>query len=88
MARHVLRNAPAVAVRAALESAVQLGRGGEVNSQAEMANPTKRRDSLQHACTFDARESRLRGTMRLCAVLARFYHDRCTRSVHPNPTDI
>jgi hypothetical protein len=37
----------AVALRAALESAVQLGRGDEVNRQAEMANPTKCRDSLQ-----------------------------------------
>jgi hypothetical protein len=37
----------AVAVRAALESAVQVGRGDEGNRQAEMANPTKCRDSLQ-----------------------------------------
>jgi hypothetical protein len=37
----------AVAVRAALESAVQVGRGNEGNRQAEMANPTKCRDSLQ-----------------------------------------
>jgi hypothetical protein len=37
----------AVAVRAALESAVQLGRGDEGNRQSEMANPTKYRDSLQ-----------------------------------------
>jgi hypothetical protein len=37
----------AVAVRAALESAVQLGRGDEGNRQSEMANPTKCRDSLQ-----------------------------------------
>jgi hypothetical protein len=36
-----------MALRAALESAVQLGRGDEVNRQAEMANPTKCRDSLQ-----------------------------------------
>jgi hypothetical protein len=36
----------AVALRAALESAVQLGRGDEGNRQAEMANPTKCRDSL------------------------------------------
>jgi hypothetical protein len=36
MARHVLRNA--LAVRAALESAVQVGRGNEGNRQAEMAN--------------------------------------------------
>jgi hypothetical protein len=36
----------AVAVRAALESAVQVGRGNEGNRQAEMANPTKCRDSL------------------------------------------
>jgi hypothetical protein len=39
----------AVAPRAALESAVQLGRGDEGNRQAEMANPTKCRDSLQWA---------------------------------------
>jgi hypothetical protein len=37
----------AVAVRAALESAVQVGRGNEGHRQAEMANPTKCRDSLQ-----------------------------------------
>jgi hypothetical protein len=37
----------AVAIRAALEWAVQLGRGDEVNTQAEMANPTKCRDLLQ-----------------------------------------
>jgi hypothetical protein len=37
----------AVAVRAALESAVLVGRGDEGNRQAEMANPTKCRDSLQ-----------------------------------------
>jgi hypothetical protein len=37
----------AVALRAALESAVQLGLGDEGNRQAEMANPTKCRDSLQ-----------------------------------------
>jgi hypothetical protein len=47
MARHVLRNTGAVAFRAALESAVQVGRGNEGNRQAEMANPTKCRDSLQ-----------------------------------------
>jgi hypothetical protein len=51
MARHVLRNAlvhhGAVAVRAALESAVQVGRGNEGNRQAEMGNSTKCRDSLQ-----------------------------------------
>jgi hypothetical protein len=41
------KNAGAVAVRAALESAVQLGRGDEGNRQSEMANPTKCRDSLQ-----------------------------------------
>jgi hypothetical protein len=34
----------AVALRAALESAVQLGRGDEVNRQADMAIPTKCRD--------------------------------------------
>jgi hypothetical protein len=32
---------------AVLESAVLVGRGDEVNRQAEMANPTKCRDSLQ-----------------------------------------
>jgi hypothetical protein len=37
----------AVAVRAALESAVQVGRGDEGNMQAEMANPTKCKDALQ-----------------------------------------
>jgi hypothetical protein len=37
----------AVAVRAALESAVQVGRGDEGNRQAEMANPAKCRDSFQ-----------------------------------------
>jgi hypothetical protein len=37
----------AVAVRAALESAVQVGRGNEGNRQAKMTNPTKCRDSLQ-----------------------------------------
>jgi hypothetical protein len=37
----------AVAGRAALESAVQVGRGNEGNRQAEMANPAKCRDSLQ-----------------------------------------
>jgi hypothetical protein len=47
MARHVKERTGAVAVRAALESVVQLGRGDEGNSQAEMANPKKCRDSLQ-----------------------------------------
>jgi hypothetical protein len=37
----------AVAVRAALESAVQLGRDDKGNRQAEMAKSTKCRDSLQ-----------------------------------------
>jgi hypothetical protein len=37
----------AVAVRAALESAVQVGRGNEGYRQAEIANPTKCGDSLQ-----------------------------------------
>jgi hypothetical protein len=37
----------AVALRAAFESAVQLGRSDEVNRLAEMANPTNCRDSLQ-----------------------------------------
>jgi hypothetical protein len=41
----------AVAVRVALESAVQVGRGDEGNRQAEMANPTKCRDSLQWGTT-------------------------------------
>jgi hypothetical protein len=53
MARHVLRIAlvlqHAMALRAALESAVQLGRGDEGNRQADMANPTKCRDSLQQS---------------------------------------
>jgi hypothetical protein len=38
----------AVAVRAALESAVQGGRGDEGNRQAEMAKPTKCRDSVRN----------------------------------------
>jgi hypothetical protein len=38
----------AVALRAALELAMQLGQGDEVNRQAEMANPTKCRESLQY----------------------------------------
>jgi hypothetical protein len=37
----------AVALRAALESAVQLRRGDEMNRQGEMANPSKCRDSRQ-----------------------------------------
>jgi hypothetical protein len=37
----------AVAVRAAHKWAVQVGRADEGNRQAEMANPTKCRDSLQ-----------------------------------------
>jgi hypothetical protein len=37
----------AVAVRAALESAVQLGRRDEVKRQAEMAKPAKSRDHRQ-----------------------------------------
>jgi hypothetical protein len=45
----------AVAVRAALESAVQVGRGNEGNLQAETANPTKRRDSLQYNAHVAAR---------------------------------
>jgi hypothetical protein len=44
-----------VAVRAALESAVQVGRGDECNRQAEMANPTKCRDSLQPIAPRGAR---------------------------------
>jgi hypothetical protein len=40
----------AVAARAALESAVQVGRGNEGNRQAEMANPGKCSDSLQQQC--------------------------------------
>jgi hypothetical protein len=42
----------AVALRAALESAVQLGRGDEGNRQAEMANRTKCRESLQVVFKF------------------------------------
>jgi hypothetical protein len=49
----------AVAVRAALESAVQVGRGNEGNRQAEMANPTKCRDSLQSHVASGAREKQL-----------------------------
>jgi hypothetical protein len=37
----------AVALRAALESAVQPGRGDKVSKEAEMANPTKCGNSLQ-----------------------------------------
>jgi hypothetical protein len=39
----------AMALRAAIKSAVQLelGRGDKVNMQAELANPTEGRDSLQ-----------------------------------------
>jgi hypothetical protein len=48
----------AVAVRAALESAVQVGRGNEGNRQAEMANPTKCRDSLQSTSLQGHREER------------------------------
>jgi hypothetical protein len=36
----------AVALRGALESTVQLGRGDEVSRQADTANPTKCRDLL------------------------------------------
>jgi hypothetical protein len=46
----------AVAVRAALESAVQLGRGDEGNRQSEMANPTKCRDSLQTGSSVMTRQ--------------------------------
>jgi hypothetical protein len=56
----------AVAVRAALESAVQVGRGNEGNRQAEMANPTKCRDSLQEA-SLKRDASRLLVTDRICA---------------------
>jgi hypothetical protein len=41
----------AVALKAALESAVQLRQGNQVNRQAEMANPTNCRESLQQRCT-------------------------------------
>jgi hypothetical protein len=47
MARHVLRIALVLWLRAALELAVQLERGDEVNRQAKMANLTKCRDPLQ-----------------------------------------
>jgi hypothetical protein len=40
----------AVDLRTAVESAVQLGRGDEVNRQSEMANLSKCRDSLQVGC--------------------------------------
>jgi hypothetical protein len=45
----------AVAVRAALESAVQVGRGDEGNRQAEMANTSKCRDSLRAVLPGQAR---------------------------------
>jgi hypothetical protein len=55
---------------AALQSAVQLGQGNEVNRQAEMANPTKRMDSLRHACTIThcscMQRCRLDGIIRSC----------------------
>jgi hypothetical protein len=51
----------AVPVRAALESAVQVGRGDEGNRQAEMANPTKCRDSLQPALALCPRGLGVRG---------------------------
>jgi hypothetical protein len=53
MARHVLTKdrTGAVALTAALESAMQLEQGDKVNRHAEMANPTKSRDSLQPPCT-------------------------------------
>jgi hypothetical protein len=44
-----------VALRAALESAVQLGRGDEVNRVDEMANPLKGRDSLKAGVVRDLR---------------------------------
>jgi hypothetical protein len=44
----------AVAVRAALKSAMQVGRGDEGNMQAEIGNPTKCRDSLQPCMYFAA----------------------------------
>jgi hypothetical protein len=57
---------------AALESAVQLGQGNEVNKQAEIANPiaTKCMDSLRHACTVTRsrcmQRYRLNGIIRSC----------------------
>jgi hypothetical protein len=53
----------AVAVRAALESAVQVGRGNEGNRQAEMANPTKCRDSLQLDLLFATRYKAVLSTL-------------------------
>jgi hypothetical protein len=44
----------AVAVRAAHEWAVQVGRGNEGNRQAETANPTKCRNSLQKLSVMSA----------------------------------
>jgi hypothetical protein len=46
----------AVALRAALESDVLLGRGDEMNRQAEMASPTKCRDSLQAEISTSPRD--------------------------------
>jgi hypothetical protein len=43
-----------MALRAALESAVQLGPGDESNRQAEMVNPMKCRDSLQSRGLVDS----------------------------------
>jgi hypothetical protein len=57
MDRHVLRIALVLWLRAALESAVQLVRGDEVNRQAEMANPTKCRHSLQQRLPLSALRS-------------------------------
>jgi hypothetical protein len=47
MGRHVLRIALVLWLRAALELAVRLERGDEVNRQAKMATLTKCRDPLQ-----------------------------------------
>jgi hypothetical protein len=72
MARHVLRIALVlwthVALRAALESAVQLGRGDEVNRQAEIANPTRCRvDSLQDELNVHERSRAYTGACNMFA---------------------
>jgi hypothetical protein len=61
----------AVAVRAAIESAVQVGRGDEGNRQAEMANPTKCRDSLQARSLLQTRDAFTR-TFVPCRKIATF----------------
>jgi hypothetical protein len=60
----------AVGFRAALESAVQLDRCDEVNRQAQMANSTKCRDSLQPCMA-----------MALSCVLTPLVHAACSRDL-------